>query len=69
MDKALQDLFIQQTQVIATLSLRISVLEKLLLDKKIISVAEVAKETDIFGKEFATRTQAALKKAAQIKHK
>jgi hypothetical protein len=69
MDKALQDLFIQQTQVIATLSLRISVLEKLLLDKKIISVAEVAKETDIFGKEFATKTQEALKRAAQLKHK
>ena len=66
MDKAIQELFINQSQVIATLALRISVLEKLLLDKKIITETEVIEGTRVLGKEFAEKTQEALRKAAEV---
>jgi hypothetical protein len=66
MDKAIQELFVSQSQVIATLALRISVLEKLLLDKKIITEAEVIEGTRVLGKEFAEKTQEALRKAAEV---
>jgi hypothetical protein len=66
MDKAIQDLFVSQSQVIATLALRISVLEKLLLDKKIITETEVIEGTRVLGKEFAEKTQEALRKAAEV---
>jgi hypothetical protein len=66
MDKAIQELFINQSQVIATLALRISVLEKLLLDKKIITETEVIDGTRVLGKEFAEKTQEALRKAAEV---
>ncbi|MCK9567680.1 hypothetical protein M0R72_01865 [Candidatus Pacearchaeota archaeon] len=66
MDKAIQELFVSQSQVIATLALRISVLEKLLLEKKILTEAEILKDTEILGKEFAAKTQEAFRKAAQM---
>jgi hypothetical protein len=67
MEKAIQELFLSQSQVIATLALRISVLEKLLLDKKIVSESEIIKITELLGKEFAENTQKALKKAAEMR--
>ena len=69
MDKVSQELFARQSQVIATLALRISVLEKVLLDKKIITEAEVIKETEVLGKEFAEKTQEALRKALESQGK
>jgi len=69
MDKVTQELFARQSQVIATLALRISVLEKVLLDKKIITEAEVIKETEALGKEFAEKTQEALRKALETQVK
>jgi hypothetical protein len=67
MEKAIQELFLSQSQVIATLALRISVLEKLLLDKKILSDSEVIKTTELFGKEFAENKREAFRKAAEKK--
>jgi len=69
MDKVTQELFARQSQVIATLALRISVLEKVLLDKKIITEAEVIKETEALGKEFTEKTQEALRKAFESQKK
>jgi hypothetical protein len=66
MDKAIQELFVSQSQVIATLALRISVLEKLLLDKKILTEVEIIKDTEVLSKEFAAKTQEAFRKAAQM---
>jgi hypothetical protein len=66
MDKVIQELFVSQSQVIATLALRISVLEKLLLEKKIFTEAEIIKDTEVLGKEFAAKTKEAFRKAAQM---
>ena len=63
MDKKIQELFVNQSQVIATLALRISVLEKLLLENKTLSEADLIKYTEIFSKEFAEKTQEAFRKA------
>jgi hypothetical protein len=67
MDDVTERLILSQSQVIATLSLRISVLEKLLLEKKILSEAEVLKTTEVFGKEFIEKTQKAFQKAVDSK--
>lgn len=66
MDKAIQELFVSQSQVIATLALRISVLEKLLLDKKILTEEEIIKVTEVLGREFAEKTQEAFRKAVEM---
>ena len=57
MDKDITELFVSQSQVIATLALRVSVLEKLLLDKKIITDTEVINETQVMAKEFTAKTK------------
>jgi hypothetical protein len=64
MEKGIQELFMSQSQVIATLALRISVLEKLLLDKKILTEEEISKETTLLGKEFAEKIQDSFRKAS-----
>jgi hypothetical protein len=69
MDTNIEDLIARQSQVIATLALRISVLEKLLLNNKILTEADVIKETEVLGMEFAKKTQDALRKAMQSKDK
>lgn len=61
MDKVVQDLITSQSEVITILALRISVLEKLLLEKKIITDDEVLKETNILANEFVSKTNEALK--------
>jgi hypothetical protein len=69
MDKITQDILASQSQVIATLALRISVLERLLLEKKLISEDEIRKESDVLSKEFVAQTKEALRKAAESKRK
>jgi len=69
MDKITEDLIASQSKVIATLALRISVLEKLLLEKKIITEAEIIDKTMVLSKEFITKTQEALRKAVEDKGK
>lgn len=65
MDKAVQEIFLTQSQALATLALRISVLEKLLLEKKIITEAEITKEMQDLSKEFVAKTQEALRNAVE----
>lgn len=69
MDKVTEDLIASQSKVIATLALRVSVLEKLLLGKKIITEAEIVDETVVLSKEFIAKTQEALRKAVEDKGK
>lgn len=64
MDKETQDLITEQSQVIAMLALRVSVLEKVLLDKKIIDIAEILRETDSLTRDFVKQTQERLSKVA-----
>jgi hypothetical protein len=68
-DKVIQELFARQGQVIATLALRISALERLLLNKKILIEAEVVEEMIALSKEFTEKTQEALRKAAEESNK
>lgn len=63
----INEMIVHQSKVIATLALRISVLEKLLLEKKILSEAEIIKETEILSKEFLEKTQEAFSKAIENK--
>ncbi len=69
MDKITQELLASQSQVIATLALRISVLERLLLEKKLISEDEIRNESDTLSKEFVAQTKEAFRKAAESKRK
>jgi hypothetical protein len=68
-DKVIQELFARQGQVIATLALRISVLERLLLNKKILTEADVVEEMTALSKDFKEKTQEALRKAAEESNK
>lgn len=63
-DEMIKELFARQGQVIATLALRITTLERLLLEKNIITEDEAVKKTTELSEEFTKQTQEALQKAA-----
>jgi hypothetical protein len=68
-EKALKDLFDTQGKAIATLAVRITTLEELLLEKNIISEAEVATKTLKLSHEFVARTHEAFRKEAEEENK
>jgi hypothetical protein len=63
--KVIEELFAKQGHVIATLALRISALEKVLLDKNIITKDEIIKETTAVSKDFTEQVQETLRKAVE----
>lgn len=69
MDKEVQDFIINQSQVIAILALRVSVLEKLLLEKKIFTESELSEETKLLSKDFIGKIQDSLQKTLISKGK
>jgi hypothetical protein len=64
-DKVLQELFTRQGQAIATLALRITTIEQILLEKEIITDDDITKRAIQLSKEFATKAQEALSKLAE----
>jgi hypothetical protein len=63
MDDAIQNIFLIQSQTLATLALRISVLEQLLLEKKVITNDEILKKMQALFEEFSSKTQQAMQDA------
>lgn len=61
-NKALKEIFESQGKAIATLAVRLTTIEEILLEKKIITEAEVAEKALNLSKEFVARTQEALRK-------
>jgi TPP-dependent pyruvate/acetoin dehydrogenase alpha subunit len=64
-DKTIHELFAKQGQVITTSALRISVLEKLLLDKGVLTKEELAEVTRSVSEELTSQIREALKQAAK----
>lgn len=64
--EAFEEIVSNQSQVIATLALRITTLETLLLEKGIITEEEAVKKTTELTEAFVKQTQAALKKALEL---
>ena len=64
-DKVLYELFAKQGQTIATLALRITAIEQLLLEKEIITESEITQKSVQLSKEFTLQAQEALRKAAE----
>jgi len=64
-DRTIQELFARQGQVIATLALRVTTLEVLLLEKGSITEEEVVKKATELSKEFTVKTQEAIQKALE----
>lgn len=64
-EKVLQELFAKQGQAIATLALRITTIEQILLEKGIITEAEVTQKAIRLSKEFTLQTQEALRRVAE----
>jgi len=60
-----EEIISNQSQVIATLALRITTLETLLLEKGIITEDEAVKKTTELSEEFIKQTQEALRKAVE----
>lgn len=60
-----QDLIERQSKAIAILSLRITTLEQILLEKGHITESDVANKATQLGKEFVVQTKEAFKKAAE----
>jgi major membrane immunogen (membrane-anchored lipoprotein) len=65
MNDEVKDLLAKQGQVIATLALRVSTMERLLLEKHIITEAEAVTKATELSKEFAKQVQEGLKKAVE----
>lgn len=68
-DRAIQELFARQGQVIATLALRVTTLEVLLLEKGNITEEEVIKKATELSKEFTSKIQEAIQKALEAEGK
>jgi len=64
-DKTIEELFAKQGQVIATLALRITTLERLLLEKSIITEAEAVNKATELSAEFTKQVQEGLRKAVE----
>ncbi len=64
-EKVLQEIFAKQGQAIATLALRITTIEQILLEKGIINEAEVTQKAIRLSKEFTLQTQEALRRVAE----
>ena len=64
-DDTIKELFARQGQVIATMALRITTLERLLLEKNIITEADAVEKSKELSKEFTTKVQNELRKAAE----
>jgi hypothetical protein len=64
-ERILQELFAKQGQAIATLALRITTIEQILLEKGIITEAEVTQKAIRLSKEFTLQTQEALRRVAE----
>ena len=64
-DKKIQELITRQGQVIATLALRVTILEQLLLEKKVISEEESAKKATELDRQFTIQLQEALRRAKE----
>ena len=62
-DETIYDLFNKQGQAIATMALRLTALESLLLEKKIVTPQEVQERTIELGQEFNARLQEEILKA------
>jgi hypothetical protein len=63
-DEIIKELFARQGQVISTLALRITALERILLEKNIITEDEVVEKTIQLSNEFTNKVQDELQKAA-----
>jgi hypothetical protein len=64
-DETIKELFARQGQVIATLALRVTTLERLLLEKNIITEADAVKKSTELSKEFTNKVQDELRKVAE----
>lgn len=64
-ERILQELFAKQGQAIATLALRITTIEQILLEKGIITETEVTQKAIRLSKEFTLQTQEALRRVAE----
>lgn len=60
-----EEILSNQSQVIATLALRITTIETLLLEKGIITEDEAVKKTTELSEDFIKQTQEALKRAVE----
>jgi len=65
MSNKIEELLSKQGQVIATLALRVTTLETLLLEKHIITEVEMVKKATELTKEFTRQVQEGLKKAVE----
>lgn len=64
-EKVLQELFAKQGQAIATLALRLTTIEQILLEKGIITETEVTQTAIRLSKEFTLQTQEALRRITE----
>lgn len=64
-EKVLQELFARQGQTIATLALRITTIEQILLEKGFITEDEITQKAIQLSKEFAEQTQEALRRISE----
>lgn len=64
-DNVLKELLSKQGQVIATLALRITTLEQILLEKNIVTSDEIAEKAINLSKEFTLQTQEAFRKITE----
>jgi hypothetical protein len=64
-EKALQELFAKQGQAIATLALRLTTIEQILLGKGIITETEVTQTAIRLSKEFTLQAQEALRRITE----
>lgn len=60
-ETAIYELFAKQGQAIATLAIRITAMEQMLLDKGVITKAEITEKAEQLSKEFTLQTQEALR--------
>lgn len=64
-EKTVQELFAKQGQAIATLALRITTIEQILLEKGLITETEVIQTAIRLSKEFTLQTQEALRRITE----
>lgn len=64
-DQALKDLFDRQGKALATLAVRVTTLEEILLEKGTITEAEITEKAVQLSKEFILKTQAAIRREAE----
>lgn len=67
MNDEMKEFLSKQNQVIATLVLRITTLETLLLEKHVITLDETVAKAKELTKEFAEKVQEGIRKAVETK--